>query len=53
MAERIPMSHADIPTSIIHALWETKQEFDELRAEAKAAAVPGERKRKRQDKTPW
>ena len=53
MAKRIPMSHADIPTSIIHALWETKQEFDELRAEAKAAAVPGERKRKRQDKTPW
>jgi hypothetical protein len=53
MAKQIPMSYADLPTAIIHALWDTKQEFDVMRAEAKAAAVPGARKRKRQDKTPW
>ena len=32
MAKQIPMSYADIPTPIIHALWDTKVEFDELRA---------------------
>ena len=41
------------PYWCIHALWDIKQEFDVMRAEAKAAAVPGDRKRKRQDKTPW
>ena len=53
MAKQIPMSYADIPTPIIHALWDTKVEFDELRAQAKSSAVPGARKRKRQDKSPW
>ena len=53
MAKQIGMSYADIPTSLIHALWDTKKEFDELRAQAKSNALPGGHKRKRQDKTPW
>ena len=53
MTKQVPLSYADIPTSLIHALWDTKVEFDELRAQAKLNATPGVRKRKRQDKTPW
>ena len=52
-AKRIPMTYADVPTSIIHRLWETKLEFDSLRTKLRAEAPPGGKKRKHHDKTPW
>ena len=52
-ARRIPMTYADVPTSIIHRLWETKLEFDRLRTKMRAEAPPGGKKRKHHDKTPW
>ena len=52
--KRLHVEYEDIPTEIIHALWQVKSEFDEARLLAKAS-VPkgGEKKRKRVDKTPW
>ena len=52
--KRLHVEYEDIPTEIIHALWQVKSEFDEARLQAKAS-VPkgGEKKRKRVDKTPW
>ena len=54
MAKRIDINFADVPTGIIRALWDTKLQFDQARAEAKAAAKSStSKKRKRHDKTPW
>ena len=53
MAKQIHMSYADLPTEIIHTLWDTKSEFDRLRLQSRAEAPPGGKKRKRHDKTPW
>ena len=53
LSKRIHMTYADVPTAIIHLLWETKMEFDLRRSQLRAEAQPGGKKRKRQDKTPW
>lgn len=54
MDKRLQVDYEDIPTEIIHALWQVKADFDEARLLAKAS-IPkeSEKKRKRVDKTPW
>ena len=54
MEKRLHVEYDDIPTEIIHALWQVKADFDEARLLAKTS-IPKEpeKKRKRVDKTPW
>eukprot|EP00435_Cladocopium_sp_Y103_P002353 s4728_g1.t1 len=52
--KKVQITYEDLPTSIIHALWDTKADFDRSRDAAKQAAEGRtEKKRKRHDKTPW
>eukprot|EP00435_Cladocopium_sp_Y103_P066172 s60_g28.t1 len=54
LEKRVNISYADLPTQIIHALWDTKAQFDSARlVERAAAAANPEKKRKRYDKSPW
>ena len=52
--KQLRVEYEDIPTEIIHALWQVKAEFDEARSLPKASAtLEQKKKRKRVDKTPW
>ena len=52
--KQLTVEYEDIPTEIIHALWQVKAEFDEARSLPKASAtLEQKKKRKRVDKTPW
>eukprot|EP00435_Cladocopium_sp_Y103_P051871 s108_g16.t1 len=54
LEKRVDIAYSDLPTQIIHALWDTKAQFDSARLVARAAAAAApEKKRKRYDKSPW
>eukprot|EP00435_Cladocopium_sp_Y103_P003553 s890_g1.t1 len=54
LEKRIDIGYSDLPAHIIHALWDTKAQFDSARLVARAAAAAAlEKKRRRYDKSPW
>eukprot|EP00435_Cladocopium_sp_Y103_P046292 s717_g13.t1 len=54
ISKRVNIDYSDLPTQIIHSLWDTKAQFDAARLVAKAAAAAApEKKRKRHDKSAW
>ena len=54
MSKKMDLVYGDLPTEIIHGLWQAKAEFDAMRMVARAAAsTNGGTKRKRHDKSPW
>ena len=54
LQKKLSIAYGDIPTEIIHALWEVKTEFDKARLAAKTTAASGQTKKgKWQDKTQW
>ena len=52
---RIELKYLDLPLSLLHQLWETKESFDSARRAqaALAADASGHTKKRKAEKTPW
>ena len=53
---RMPLRFEVLPLKIVDDLWATKANFDQARLQVEASslgAVPGRRRRRAKEKTPW
>lgn len=50
LSQRLPLRYADLPLSLLHSLWETWEQFDQMKVSARASQSMGHGvKRKKQD----
>lgn len=54
LSDRIAIGYSDLPLSLLHKLWETQEQFNNMKEGAKMARSRSQPAKKRKfDKTPW